>query len=55
LHQICLGGAVPLARVSQNDFGAIGRLLDRGALGIVVPLINSAPDEDCHIKYHGVK
>jgi len=44
LHQICLGGAVPLARVSQNDFGAIGRLLDRGALGIVVPLINSAPD-----------
>jgi 4-hydroxy-2-oxoheptanedioate aldolase len=43
-QQICLGGAVPLARVSQNDFGAIGRLLDRGALGIVVPLVNSAAD-----------
>ena len=33
-----------MARVSQNDFGAIGRLLDRGALGIVVPLINRALD-----------
>lgn len=46
LQQICLGGAVPLARVAQNDFGAIGRLLDRGALGIVVPLINSAADAE---------
>jgi 4-hydroxy-2-oxoheptanedioate aldolase len=43
-HQICIGNAVPLARVGQNDFGAIGRLLDRGALGIVVPLINSVHD-----------
>ena len=38
---ICLGPAVPMARVRQNDFAAIGRLLDRGALGIVVPLVNS--------------
>src|SRR5215218_3152476 len=29
---ICLGPAAPMARVRQNDFGAIGRLLDRGAL-----------------------
>jgi len=43
-HGICLGPAVPMARVEQNDFGAIGRLLDRGAMGIVVPLVNS-PEE----------
>jgi len=43
-QQLCHGGAAPLARVAQNDFGAIGRLLDRGALGIVVPLVNSAAD-----------
>jgi 4-hydroxy-2-oxoheptanedioate aldolase len=39
---ISLGGAAPMARVRQNDFAAIGRLLDQGALGIVVPLVNSA-------------
>jgi 4-hydroxy-2-oxoheptanedioate aldolase len=36
-----LASSVPMARVQQNDFYAIGRLLDRGALGIVVPLVNS--------------
>ncbi|RPI57636.1 MAG: hypothetical protein EHM56_03375 [Chloroflexi bacterium] len=38
---ISLGSAVPMARVYQNDFYAIGRALDRGALGIVVPMVNS--------------
>lgn len=41
---ISLGSVVPMARVRQNDFYAIGRALDRGALGIVVPMVNS-PDE----------
>ena len=40
----CLGPAVPMARVQQNDFYAIGRLLDRGALGIVVPMVNSVEE-----------
>lgn len=41
-RDICFGPAVPMARVKQNDFGAIGRLLDRGALGIIVPMVDSA-------------
>ncbi len=41
---IALGQAMPFARVRQNDYGAIGRLLDRGALGIVVPMVNSAAE-----------
>ena len=41
---ISLGNATPVARVRQNDFYAIGRLLDRGALGIVVPMVNSADE-----------
>lgn len=45
-HNICLGPAVPMARVQQNDFGAIGRLLDRGALGIIVPLVNSVEEAE---------
>jgi 4-hydroxy-2-oxoheptanedioate aldolase len=41
---ISLGPATPVARVRQNDFYAIGRALDRGALGIVVPMVNSASE-----------
>ena len=41
---ISLGAAIPMARAAQNDFYAIGSLLDRGALGIVVPMLNSADE-----------
>lgn len=35
-------GAVPLTRVLSNDAGAIGRALDAGAGGVIVPLVNDA-------------
>lgn len=41
---ISLGNATPMARVKWNDLGAINRLLDRGAMGIVVPMVNSAEE-----------
>lgn len=41
---IVMGGSIPMARVQQNDFYAIGRLLDRGSLGIIVPLVNSVAE-----------
>ncbi len=41
---IGFGSAIPMARVCWNDFGSIGRLLDRGALGIVVPMVNSVDE-----------
>ena len=44
VRSICLGPAVPMARVRQNDYAAIGRLLDGGMLGIVVPMVNSVAD-----------
>jgi 4-hydroxy-2-oxoheptanedioate aldolase len=44
VRSICLGPAVPMARVRQNDFAAIGKALDSGMLGIVVPLVNTAED-----------
>lgn len=43
-RSIWLGSAIPMARVEKNDFAAIGLLLDRGALGIVVPMVNSAEE-----------
>jgi 4-hydroxy-2-oxoheptanedioate aldolase len=41
---ISRGPAIPVARVNWNDFAAIGRLLDRGALGVVVPMVESAEE-----------
>lgn len=43
-RSVWLGGAMPMARVRRNEFGAIGRLLDRGAMGIVVPMVNSVEE-----------
>lgn len=50
---IHLGSAVPMARVRKNDFYDIGQLLDRGALGIVVPMIESA--EEAEAAAHAVR
>lgn len=43
-RSIWVAGAVPMARVSKNDFYAIGATLDRGALGIIVPMVHTAKD-----------
>jgi 4-hydroxy-2-oxoheptanedioate aldolase len=37
-------GVAPLARVAANDMTLIGRALDVGAYGVVVPLVNSAEE-----------
>ena len=37
-------GATPMARVASNDYTRIGRLLDEGALGIIVPMVHTADD-----------
>ena len=38
------GSAIPMARVARNDYTLIGRLLDEGMLGIVVPMVHT-PEE----------
>tara|TARA_R100000935_G_scaffold58818_1_gene98230 strand:+ start:4287 stop:5072 length:786 start_codon:yes stop_codon:yes gene_type:complete len=37
-------GVTPLARVSRNDAGEIGRVLDAGTQGVIVPLVNTAEE-----------
>ncbi len=44
LIAITAGGSVPMARVARNDYTLIARLLDDGALGIVVPMVDTAAD-----------
>jgi len=38
------GGAAPIVRPAANEFWQIGRALDLGALGVIVPLVSS-PEE----------
>ncbi|MCC7371154.1 MAG: hypothetical protein IT306_22250 [Chloroflexi bacterium] len=38
------GTATPMARVSKNDYTMIGRLLDEGCMGIIVPMVHTPED-----------
>lgn len=42
LPSILLGGTCPIARVPWNEPGITGKLLDAGAHGIIVPMVNTA-------------
>jgi 4-hydroxy-2-oxoheptanedioate aldolase len=44
LIAVAAGSAVPMARVARNDYTLIGRLLDEGAMGIIVPLVHTPED-----------
>lgn len=44
IRAIDLSSAAPIVRVPWNDPGIIGRVLDAGALGVVIPMIQSAAD-----------
>lgn len=41
---IDLGGSVPLVRLSSNDSVQIKRMMDAGARGVIVPMVNSIED-----------
>jgi 4-hydroxy-2-oxoheptanedioate aldolase len=44
LQAISTTDAVPLVRVPANDAPTIGRVLDAGARGVIVPMVNSPSD-----------
>lgn len=44
LLAMAAGTATPMARVARNDYTMIGRLLDEGVLGIVIPMVHTAED-----------
>jgi len=41
---ITAGGATPITRVLRNDASLIGKSLDAGARGVIVPLVNDADE-----------
>jgi 4-hydroxy-2-oxoheptanedioate aldolase len=44
LQAIGTGGAAPLVRVAANEAWQIGKALDQGALGVIVPLVETADE-----------
>ncbi len=40
------GGPVPLGRVANNDSGSINNLLDAGAAGIIIPMVESREEAE---------
>lgn len=41
LHALARSAAVPVVRVPWNEPGIIGRVLDAGAMGVIIPMVNS--------------
>jgi 4-hydroxy-2-oxoheptanedioate aldolase len=49
LQAFDLGTATPIVRVPWNEPSIIGRYLDAGALGVIVPMINSAAEANAAV------
>jgi 4-hydroxy-2-oxoheptanedioate aldolase len=54
------GSAVPMARVAKNDYFLIGKLLDQGLLGVVIPMVDTpeqarAAAEACRLPPRGIR
>ncbi|MDD5629896.1 MAG: aldolase/citrate lyase family protein [Elusimicrobia bacterium] len=47
---ISLGGAAALVRVGENDPTIIKRVMDAGAAGVIVPMVNSRADAEKAVK-----
>ena len=46
MQAILLGGGTPIVRVPWNEPGIIGKMLDAGAEGVIVPMVNSAAEAE---------
>lgn len=44
VQAIEFGGSAPIVRVPWNEPGVIGKVLDAGAQGVIVPMVNSAAE-----------
>ncbi|MEO1062972.1 MAG: aldolase/citrate lyase family protein [Actinomycetota bacterium] len=49
IQGILLGGSVPLVRVPWNEPGIIGKMLDAGAHGVIVPMVNTVADAEAAV------
>lgn len=50
LQALDLGGATPIVRVPWNEPGIIGKMLDGGSMGIIIPMVNSAAEAEAAVR-----
>lgn len=50
IQSVLLGGSRPIVRVPWNDQGIIGKMLDAGAQGVIVPMVNSVEEAEAVVR-----
>jgi 4-hydroxy-2-oxoheptanedioate aldolase len=50
IQAIELSGGLPIARVPWNEPGIIGKMLDAGANGVIVPMVNTVADAEAVVR-----
>lgn len=50
LQALDLGTTTPIVRVPWNEPGIIGKMLDAGAMGIVIPMVNTVAEAEAAVR-----
>ena len=50
IQAILLGGSAPIVRVPWNEPGIIGKMLDAGAHGVIVPMVNTVAEAEAAVR-----
>jgi len=50
IQSIAFGGSRPIVRVPWNEPGIIGKMLDAGAQGIIIPMVNSVAEAEAAVR-----
>ena len=50
VQAVLLGGSRPIARVPWNEPGIIGKMLDAGAEGVIVPMVNTVAETEAVVR-----
>lgn len=58
IQAVLLGGSSPIVRVPWNEPGIIGKMLDAGAHGVIIPMVNTVAEAEaatraCRYAIHG--
>ncbi len=49
IQGVLLGGSSPIVRVPWNEPGVIGKMLDAGAHGVIVPMVNTVAEAEAAV------
>ncbi|MEZ7961388.1 MAG: aldolase/citrate lyase family protein [Ilumatobacter sp.] len=50
IQAVLLGGGRPIVRVPWNEPGIIGKMLDAGAQGVIIPMVNTVAEAEAAVR-----